>query len=135
MSTLVLFNPRVVINSVDLSGHIDMVTIDETLVDLDVTTFGNTAKRHAAGLSDNKFTLEFLQDFAASSVYATIQPLVGTSTNIIVQPVKDTTTMTNPAFTFTAWVLQWKLLDGKAGDVSKASVSWPIDGVVTVLTS
>lgn len=135
MGTLVLMNPQVVINSVDLTTHVDQVSIQQKLVDLDVTTFGSTSKMHAAGLSDNMFTISFFQDYAASSVDATISPLVGGTTTVTVKPVNAATTTVNPAYTFTAVVLEWRPLDGKAGDAVKMNVSWPISGAVTRLTS
>jgi hypothetical protein len=112
------------VNSVDLSTHIDQCTIEQMYADVDVSTFGTTSKLHAAGLSDNKVTLNFLQDYAAASVDATIFPLVGLTTSVSVQPVSGATSTVNPVYTFTAVVLQWKPLD------SKASVTWPISGNV-----
>lgn len=127
---LILVNPKIVINSVDLTNRIDMVTIEQMYTDVDVSTFGTTSKQHAAGLSDNKFTLEFTQDFSAASVDATIFPLVGLTTTVAVLPVNAATSSVNPSYTFTVVVLQWKPLDGKVGDASKVSVVWPISGNV-----
>lgn len=131
MSTLVLLNPTILINSVDLSSHIDSVTIEQLYADVDVSTFGTASKQHAAGLSDNKLTLNFLQDFAAASVDATIFPLVGGTTSFNIKPVAGATSTVNPAYTGTAVVLQWKPLDGKIGAAAVASVAWPISGNVT----
>lgn len=128
---IILINPQIIINSVDLTGHIDQVTIEETFADVDTTVFGQSAKTRAAGLGDHKFTLEFQQDFAAASVDATISPLIGLTTSITCKPVNGATSTTNPAFTFTVLVNQWKPMDGKVGDLSKASVTWPISGAVT----
>lgn len=131
MSTLVLTNAQIVINSVDLSSHVDTVTIEQNYADVDVSTFGTTSKQHAAGLSDNKLTLNFLQDFATASVDATIFPLVGLTTSFNIKPVASATSSTNPAYTGTVVVLQWKPLDGKIGAAAVASVAWPISGNVT----
>ena len=129
--SLILTNPKIVINSVDLSSHIDSVHLESTATDLDTTTFGNTAKRHASGLLDNKVTLEFQQDEALASVEATIYPLIGSTTTMTVWPNGGTTSTTNPAYTMTVVVEQWIPLDGKAGDLSKASITWPVDGTIT----
>lgn len=131
MSTLILLNPKITVNAVDLTTHVEMCTIDQQYADVDVSTFGTTSKLHAAGLSDNKFTVNFLQDYAAASVDATIFPLVGLTTAVTVQPVNGATSTVNPIYSFVCVVLQWKPLDGKVGDSSKASVVWPISGNVT----
>jgi hypothetical protein len=131
MAKVVLLNPQIVINSVDLTDHIDMVTIEETFADVETTAFGNTAKTRVAGLGDNKFTAEFQQDYAVSSVEQTIYPLIGTNVSVTVKPVNGTTTSTNPAYTFTVALLDWKPVDGKVGDLEKVSVTWPISGTVT----
>lgn len=131
MGSLILTNPKIVINSVDLTVHVDQVTIEQNYADIDVSTFGTTSKLHLAGLSDNKFTISFLQDFALGSVDATIFPLVGGTTAVSVQPVNAATSSTNPVYTFTAVVLDWKPIDAAVGAVSKIAASWPISGAVT----
>jgi hypothetical protein len=135
MAQIVLLNPQIIINSVDLSGRIDQVTIEMSYADLDTTTFGNTSKTRVAGLGDHKVTLEFQQDESASSVEATIFPLIGQPTTVSIKPVSGATTTTNPAYSFTASVQDWKPLDGKVGDIVKSSITWPISGDVTKATS
>lgn len=135
MATLILTQPKIVINSVDLSGKIDQIKIETTVKDLDVTTFQNTAVRHAAGLLDNKVTLDFFQDEAAASVEATLYPLIGQTCTVAVLPVNAATSTTNPSYTFTVVVEQWAGLDAKVGEASKMSVTWPIDGTITKANS
>lgn len=135
MAVLVLLNPQIVVNSVDLSNRIDTVALEETFADVDTTAFGSTSKTRVAGLGDHKVTLNFQQDFAAAEVEATIYPLIGTTTSITVKPLNQTTTTTNPAYTFTVLVTDWKPVDGKVGALATSSVTWPISGGVTKATS
>jgi hypothetical protein len=136
MAVTVLINPQIVVNSVDLTNHIDTVKLEEKFADVDTTAFGGGgSKTRTAGLGDHAVTLNFQQDFAGSSVEATIAPLVGTTTSITVKPLNATTSSTNPAYTFTVLVNDWTPLDGKVGELSMASVTWPISGVVTKATS
>lgn len=130
MAVFTLVNPQVIVNSVDLSNHVDMVSLQEAFADIDTTAFGSSAKTRIAGLGDHKLTIEFQQDFATSSVAATIDPLVGLTTNVTIKPVNAATSTTNPAYTFTVLVLDWKPLDGKVGDLTKSSVTWPVSGAV-----
>ena len=130
MAIMVLTNPQIVINGVDLSNHIDTVTIEETFADVDTTAFGSTSKTRIAGLGDHKVTLNFQQDYAASSVDATIYPLIGTTTSFNVKPLNAATSTTNPAYSGTVLVTDWKPLDGKVGALAMSSVTWPVSGGV-----
>jgi hypothetical protein len=131
LGSLILTNPQVIIASTDLTVHIDQITIESSLADIDVSTFGTTSKLHLAGLSDNKFTISFLQDFANGSVDQTIWPLVGGTTAVSVKPVNAATSSVNPCYTFVAVVLDWKPIDAAVGAVSKSAATWPITGAIT----
>lgn len=135
MAKLVLTNASVSIAGTDLSTSITNITLETKYDIIETTTFGNTAKTRVAGLADNQITLDFLQDFAASSVEATIYPLLGTTQTIIVKPISGTTTTTNPQYTVTALISDWTPLKGAVGQLATASVTWPISGTITKATS
>lgn len=135
MTQLILTNPQIVINSVDLSNRIDQVTLEETYTPIETTTFGQGHRTFLAGLGEHKFTVEFTQDYASGSVSATIDPLMGLTTTVSIKPVNGTTTTTNPAYTFTVLVAGWKPMDAKVGELSKSSATWPVVGAVTKATS
>lgn len=136
MAVVVLLNPQILINSVDLSNHIDQVTLEETFADIDTTAFGSGgSKTRVAGLGDHKVTLNFQQDFAASSVEQTVYPLVGTVTSVTVKELSAATSTVNPAYSFNVLVDQWKPVDGKVGALQMSSVTWPISGSVTKATT
>ena len=131
MAALVLTNAYVTINSVNLSDHIASITINTADDVIDTTAFGNTARTRVAGLADNSVTLEFHQDYATSNVEATIYPLVGSTTSVVVKPNGATTGATNPSYTFTALVSEWQPLNGAVGELATASVTWPISGEIS----
>lgn len=131
MAVFTLVNPQVILNSVDLSNRIDQVTIEYTVADIDTTAFGSTAKTRIGGLQDNKITFEVQQDYALAEVDATIYPLIGTLTNFNIKPVNAATSSTNPAYTGSVLVMDYKPLDGKVGDLSKMSLTWPVSGLIT----
>lgn len=136
MARIVLTNAKVTINAVNLSDHIASVTLSTSNDVIDTTGFSSTAARtRVAGLSDNSVTLEFHQDFATSNVEATIYPLIGTATTVVVIPVDTTVSATNPSYTFSALVSEWQPLSGAVGELSTASVTWPISGAITKATS
>ena len=127
----VITNATVTIGSVDLSSSIRKVTLSTSRAELDTTTFGSTAKRRVAGLADNKVSLDFNQDFSASSVEATLYTLIGSTTTIVIKPNGTTASATNPSYTFTALVTSWTPLDAQVGELASATITWPIDGDIT----
>jgi hypothetical protein len=132
MARIVLTNAKITINSVNLSDHIASVTLNTSSDVVDTTGFSSTAARsRVAGLADNSVTLEFHQDFATSNVEATVYPLIGTTTTVVVTPVDTTVSGTNPSYTFTALVAEWQPLSGAVGELATASVTWPISGAIT----
>lgn len=135
MAVTVLTNPQIVINSVDLTNHVDTIKIDEKFADVDTTSFGSTSKTRVSGLGDHSVTINFQQDFAVSSVEATIFPLIGTTTSITVKPLNGATSTINPAYTFTVLVTEWTPLDAKVGSLVMANLTWPISGAITKATS
>lgn len=136
MARLVLTNAYVTINGVNLSDHIASITLTTTDDVIDTTAFSSTAARtRIGGLADNSVALEFHQDYATSSVEATIYPLVGSTTAVVVKPNGSTTAADNPSYSFTALVSEWTPLGGAVGELATASVTWPISGAITKAVS
>ena len=138
MARIVLTDAKVTINGVNLSDHIASVTISESVDVVETTAFSNTAKTRVGGLRDNSVTLEFHQDFAANNVEATINgssSLVGTTTAVVITPTSGSVSATNPSYSFNALVSEWTPLSGGIGELSTASVTWPISGAITKATS
>ena len=135
MAKIVLTNPSITIGGVDLSDHINNITLETKYDIVETTTFGSTAKTRVAGLADNQISIDFMQDFGSSSVEATIYPLLGTTTSIVVKPVAGSTTTTNPQYTVSALVADWTPLKGGVGQLATASVTWPVSGAITKATS
>ena len=134
MARIVLTDASIVINSVDLSDHIASVTISTSEDVIDTSAFSSTianGRTRVAGLADNSITLEFHQDFATSSVEHSIYPLLGQTTSVVVKPTSAAVSATNPSFSCTVVVTEWQPLSGSVGELSTASVSWPISGAIT----
>ena len=132
MSKIVLTDAKVTINSVILSDHIANITLETKDDIIETTAFGSTAaKTRVAGLADSQVTFDFHQDFATSNVEATIYPLLGQATTIVVQPTSAVVSATNPTYTFSAVVVDWQPLKSGVGQLATASVTWPISGTIT----
>jgi hypothetical protein len=52
----------------DFSDSIAAVTLDISREQLEITAFGDSARRYIGGLQDSSVTLSFHQDFAAGSL-------------------------------------------------------------------
>ena len=130
MAVLVLTNANVLINAVDLSAFVRSVSVDYQANLQDKTAMGATAHARLGGLKDYTLTLEFNQDFAVSSVDATLFPIVGTSVAIEVRPVNAARSVTNPAYTGNAILAQYKPIGGKVGDMFIAPATFNGDGAL-----
>jgi hypothetical protein len=132
---IVVTNAVVSIGGVDLSSHITKVTLSTSVNELETTTFGQTAKRRVGGLKDSTVAIDFNQDFAAAAVEATLYPLVGSTTAVVVKPNGTAVSSTNPSYTFNVLVTEWMPLDAQVGELASASVTFPVDGLVTKATA
>lgn len=123
----VLTNCLVLVNGVDLSANVDKVTTTDERDSVDVTAMGATNKQVAKGLGDATIEIEFLQDFTAGRVHATLQPLVGSTTPVAVEvrPNNAARSATNPAILLSsAFLMNYTGLDGSVGDASKISATF-----------
>jgi|TARA_R100000656_G_scaffold34277_1_gene29343 hypothetical protein len=126
----------VTVNSVDLTDHITSVSgFNETCADLQTTAMGETNISRIGGLKDSSVSITFLNDFAASKVYATLKDLLGTAVNVTVQPVAGSATATNPKKTGSCLITELPFIDGSVGDLAEVSVTWPVTGAITTATS
>ena len=135
MSTFMLNNASVTINSVDLSSYVTSITLSQSADNLEDTAMGDTSRSYIGGLKSGTVDIEFNADFAASKTEATIFPLVGTSTAVVIKPVAASVSATNPSYTFNAICTEWDTLNGSVGEIATHSVSWPITGAITKATS
>jgi hypothetical protein len=132
MARIVLTDAYVKLNNVDLSDHIASIEIAQSFDAVETTAFGNSARTRVGGLEDSSITLSFHQDFAATSVDATIAPLVGGTAAFEIRAVGTATAVsaTNPKWTGTVLVTEWSPLSGAVGELSTADVTWPVSGPV-----
>ena len=135
MAEFQLNNASITINSVDLSTYVTSVTLSQSADSLETTAMGDTARTFIAGLTNGTIDIDFNADFAASKTEATIYPLVGTTTAVVVKPVAASVSATNPSYTFNVIVNEWDTLNGSIGELATHSVSWQIAGAITKATS
>jgi hypothetical protein len=123
------------INGADFSTNLNSVELSQEADDLETTAFGSSWRTRIGGLKQASLTLNFMQDFGAGSVDATLNPLLGSIATVVIKPTSGTVTATNPSYTMTALVTQYSPFASSVGDIATLSVTWPVSGSVVRGTS
>jgi len=124
------------VNSVDLSDHVNNITLNRNFDELEVTAMGDSGHKFIKGLEASSITLDFLNDLATSSVLQTLQAAWGTNVNVVLLQNKGTAvSATNPLYTMTALINGTTDINGATGDLSTQSVTWNVSGTIAVATS
>lgn len=135
MATFVLSDASVVVNSVDLSDHVQQVAIDTGVESHDDTAMGDDTRSAAGGLLTWGIEVTFLQDFASDKVDATLNGLVGSTTVVVVKPTSGAVSSTNPSWTGTALLTSYGPISGSVGDQAVAAASFASAGTLARATS
>jgi len=124
------------VNSVDLSDHVNNITLNRNFDELEVTAMGDSGHKFIKGLEASSITLDFLNDLATSSVLQTLQAAWGTNVTVVLLQNKGTAvSATNPLYTMTALINGTTDINGATGDLSTQSVTWNVSGTVAVANS
>ena len=126
------------INSVDLSDHVNNVTLNRNFDELEVTAMGDSGHKFIKGLEASSVTIDFLNDTATASVLQTLQAAWGTNVTVnLVQTKGATTTIsaTNPLYTMTCLINGTTDINGATGDLAVQSLTFNVSGTVGVATS
>ena len=115
----------------DFSDSIAAVTLDVSREQLEITAFGDSARRYIGGLQDSSVTISLHQDFASGSVDSTIWSNLGGTVAIVLKPTSSAVSATNPSYSFNALVVQSTPFSSNVGDLATMDVTWPVDGAIT----
>ena len=136
MATFVYTDASVVVNSVDLSDHVKSCTLNYEAEMLDDTVMGDTTRSNIAGLLNWSMDIEFLQDFAAAKVDATLFSLIGAAAfTVTVKPTSGSVSATNPSFSGSAVLESYPPMSGSVGDLETASATFRSAGTLARATS
>jgi hypothetical protein len=121
------------VNSVDLSDHVNNITLNRNFDELEVTAMGDSGHKFIKGLEASSITLDFLNDTATASVLQTLQAAWGTNVTLVLLQNKGTAvSATNPLYTMTVLVNGTTDINGATGDLSTQSVTWNVSGTIAV---
>ena len=136
MAVFMSNNVGVKVNSVDLSDHVQSITLNRSFDELEVTAMGDSGHKFVKGLEASSVTIDFLNDTATANVLATLQAAWGTNVTVVLLQTKGTAvSATNPLYTMTCLVNNTTDINGATGDLSTQSVTWNVSGTVAVATT
>ena len=125
MAIIAFKDVSISINSVDLSDHANSATLTYEVEQQDATVMGGD-RAFVGGIQNNTLEVTLYQDFAATEVEATIFPLVGTSTTLVLKPTSDAIGADNPTYTITGAYLasHTPIAAGDVGSTSPVSLTF-----------
>lgn len=123
--------------SVDISSYVTGVTINQVVDELEVTAMGDTSHKFVAGLQSGSFTIDFINDWAASQVMQTLNDAFGQTLSVSCITVKGTAvSAANPSYQFSILVNNLTPVGtGGVGDVASSSVTFTMNSALTVSPS
>ena len=127
------------IATVDLSDYITSITLTQTFDEVETTTMGQAAHVFSKGLESSILAVDFMNDWAAAKVQATLQAAYGTSVTALIVPVKGSPTVvsaTNPLYTVSILINNLTPVgSGGPGDYATSSMSFTCTSTVAYATS
>lgn len=126
MTVQVLKDATISIGGVQLESMANSVTLNYEVESVEVTAFdGSGARKFAGGLVNLSVEVALMQNFATGQTEATIYPLVGTTTTLIIKPKSAAISATNPTYTITgAYLASHTPVAGGVGEVAMTTLSF-----------
>jgi len=121
--------------STALASYLTQVELKTSATDVTTTAFGSSWVTRVAGLKDGTLTLNFNQDYATTTVDATLWPLLGSNATVVIKPNSTAVSGNNPAYTAVCLVTDLTPISGQIGDLATFSVTWPTTGTVSRATA
>ena len=123
--------------SVDISAYVTNAVINQIVDELEVTAMGDSAHKFVAGLQSASFSIDFINDWAASQVMQTLNAAFGQTLSVSVITVKGTVvSAANPSYQFSILVNNLTPLgQGGVAEVATSSLSFTVNSAVTVSPS
>lgn len=132
MASFVSTTTTVIVGGVDLTDHIESCEVSDDFEEQDFTNFGSAGnKERKAGLGDGSVTILWQQDYAASKVEATLYANRGALVTVVAKATSAATSATNPTFSASYLMSQWKPIAGKVGDKAGFTTTWKRSGALT----
>lgn len=129
MATFVLTDAYVSLNTVSLGGKCKSVTLTYSAEMLDDTVMGCTTRSSMPGLKSWTLECQFLQDYTAGSVDATLWAMIGLAAFAFeLRSSSGVVAPTNPKFTGSAVLESYTPLGGGVGELAATTASFKPGG-------
>jgi hypothetical protein len=128
------------IATVDLSEYVTSITLTQKFDEVETTAMGATSHQFSKGLEASTLTVDFLNDWAASKVQATLQAAYGTSVTALIVPVRAASatviSATNPLYTVSILVNNLTPVGtGGPEDFARSSMTFTCTSAVAYATT
>jgi hypothetical protein len=128
------------IATVDLSEYVTSITLTQTFDEVETTSMGSSAHTFAKGLESSTLQVDFLNDWAASKVQATLQAAYGTSVTALIVPVRAASatpiSASNPLYTVSILVNNLTPVGtGGPEDFARSSMTFTCTSAVAYATT
>jgi len=127
MAKFVATNYSLLVNTVDLSDHVQQMTVNMTAEDVDLTAMGAVAREHGLGLRDDRISVTFFQDHASGKVDATLAAMLvlgSTGAVVTAKPTSAAVSSTNPSFSGTFILLGYEPINASVGEAGMTDVEF-----------
>jgi len=123
--------------SIDISAYVTNAVINQIVDELEVTAMGDSAHKFAAGLQSGTFSIDVINDWAASQVMTTLNAAFGQTLAVSVITVKGTAvSATNPTYQFSILVNNLTPIGtGGVAEIATSSLSFTLNSALTVSPS
>jgi hypothetical protein len=136
MAKFVLTAGYLALNSTDLSSYCSSIQLQLEAESKDTTTFGSNGwHEELSGIKSASLALVFKQDVAASALDSILFPLFGTVVTFEVRATQSAVGTSNPKYTGSVNVRDYKPITGGVGDVAEVSITLPTTGAVSRATA
>jgi hypothetical protein len=133
---MVLKASYLALGGTDLSSYTSKIELSAEVEDKDVTTFGSGGWTEVlGGLASGSLAVGFKQDVAASALDSIMWPLFGTVVTFEVRLSNAVVGTSNPKYTGSVLVKEWKPIAGSVGDTAEMDVTFPTSGAVSRATA
>jgi len=131
MAQFVLTDASITVAAVDLSDHVQSITLDDGADIVDASNMGDTYHARLGALKDWSVQVTFQQDFASGKVDPTLDTLVGTSVALVIKADSGAVSATNPSWSGNAILESYQIIGGGVGDLAISPVTFQGNGNLT----
>lgn len=120
----------------DISSRCSKIELTVDVDEKDTTTFASSGwKECIGGLKSASLALTLKQDIADDALDEDFWTILGTVVAFEVRLTSAAVGTSNPKYTGSVLIKEWKPINGSVGDLAELDVTFPVSGAVTRATA